>query len=132
MTGFEGHSCDVYPVLRYRDANAAIDWLCRAFGAERLLVVPADDGSVRHAELRLGNGAIMLGTERDDPYGKAGSGALYVAITDPDAHYATAKAAGAEIVRELSDTPYGSREYGARDLEGNAWSFGTYRPGDDV
>src|SRR5262249_40409896 len=130
MTGFRGP--DIYPTLRYRDANAAIDWLCDAFGFERLLVVPADDGTVRHAELRLGDGMIMLGTERDDPYGKAGAGAVYVVLADPDTHYARATAAGAEIIRELNETDYGSREYGARDLEGNAWSFGTYRPGDAV
>jgi uncharacterized glyoxalase superfamily protein PhnB len=52
--------------------------------------------------------------------------AVYVA--DVDAHYARAKAAGAQIVRELEDTPYGSREYSVRDLEGFLWSFGTYRP----
>jgi uncharacterized glyoxalase superfamily protein PhnB len=52
---------------------------------------------------------------------------LYVAVDDVDAHYAQAKSAGAEITRELNDTDYGSREYGARDLEGHHWSFGTYR-----
>jgi uncharacterized glyoxalase superfamily protein PhnB len=51
-----------------------------------------------------------------------------VAVEDVDAHAERAKAAGAEIVRELNDTDYGSREYAARDLEGNVWSFGTYRP----
>lgn len=55
---------------------------------------------------------------------------IYVAVSDPDEHYARAKAAGAAITRELCDQPYGSREYGARDLEGNAWSFGTYNPHD--
>jgi uncharacterized glyoxalase superfamily protein PhnB len=132
MTAFDGTKPDVYPILRYRDAHAAIDWLCRAFGAERMLVVPDEDGSVRHAELKLGNGAVMLGGVRDDGWGSAGTGAVYVAIPDPDAHYAKARAAGAEIIRELSDTPYGSREYGARDLEGNAWSFGTYHAGDET
>jgi uncharacterized glyoxalase superfamily protein PhnB len=53
---------------------------------------------------------------------------IYVVVEDPDSHYARARAAGAEIVRELADMPYGSREYGARDPEGNQWSFGTYDP----
>ena len=53
---------------------------------------------------------------------------MYVVIEDADAHYARAKAAGAEIVRELEDQDYGSRDYSARDFEGNLWSFGTYRP----
>jgi uncharacterized glyoxalase superfamily protein PhnB len=131
MTAFDEPKPDVYPILRYRDAHAAIDWLCQAFGAEKLLVVPMDDGSVRHAELKLGNGAIMLGGDRDDEWGKVGTAAVYVAISDPDAHYARAKAAGARIIRELNDTPYGSREYGAKDPEGNTWSFGTYHAGDE-
>jgi uncharacterized damage-inducible protein DinB len=53
---------------------------------------------------------------------------LYVYVEDVDSHYRRAKAAGAEIVRDLKDTDYGSREYAARDLEGHLWSFGTYRP----
>jgi uncharacterized glyoxalase superfamily protein PhnB len=55
---------------------------------------------------------------------------IYIAVADPDEHFARAKAAGAEITRELTDQPYGSREYGARDLGGNAWSFGSYNPHD--
>jgi uncharacterized glyoxalase superfamily protein PhnB len=53
---------------------------------------------------------------------------VYVQVDDADAHYARAWAAGAEIVLELQDTSYGSREYTARDLEGHLWSFGTYAP----
>jgi len=52
-----------------------------------------------------------------------------VYVADVDAHYARAKAAGAEIVMELEDTDYGSRGYSVRDLEGHLWSFGTYHPG---
>lgn len=54
---------------------------------------------------------------------------IYVAVDDADAHFERAKAAGAEITRELEDTEYDSREYSARDPEGYHWSFGTYRPG---
>lgn len=53
---------------------------------------------------------------------------IYAVVADPDAHHAAAVAAGAKIVRELEDMDYGSREYSARDPEGNLWSFGTYRP----
>jgi uncharacterized glyoxalase superfamily protein PhnB len=53
---------------------------------------------------------------------------IYIAVDDLDAHCERARAAGAEIVREPYDTDYGSRDYSARDLEGNVWSFGTYRP----
>jgi uncharacterized glyoxalase superfamily protein PhnB len=52
-------------------------------------------------------------------------------VDDPDAHYERARAAGAEIVRELIDEEFGSRGYTARDPEGNLWSVGTYRPDDE-
>lgn len=85
---------------------------------------------VHHAELRLGDGLIMLGQDSGLSAVSDRRHSIYVSVADPDEHYARAKAAGAEITRELTDQSYGSREYGARDLEGNAWSFGTYNPHD--
>jgi uncharacterized glyoxalase superfamily protein PhnB len=121
---------DIFPVLRYRDAAAAIDWLERAFGFARDMVVPGPHGTVTHAQLRHGSGMVMLGSASDDsPWAQpAGAAAIYVVVEDPDAHHARAVQAGADIVMELTDQDYGSREYGARDPEGNLWSFGTYRP----
>jgi uncharacterized glyoxalase superfamily protein PhnB len=123
---------NIYPVLRYRDAHAAIDFLCDAFGFERHAVYESEDGAVEHAQLAHGGGMVMLSTERDDDdrgYGKhAGQAWVYIVVDDPDAHHARAKAAGATILRELEDQDYGSRDYSARDPEGNIWSFGTYDP----
>ena len=116
----------VFPALVYDDPAAAIDFLTTAFGAERHAVYN-DNGAVRHAELRLGNGIVMFGPARPDTK-PAGSAAIYVVVEDPDAHCARAREAGAEIVREPNDTDYGSREYGAKDPEGNDWHFGTYQP----
>ena len=116
---------NVYPFLRYADADAALDWLGRAFGFEELAVYRDGEGGkgeIQHAEVSLGPGIVMFGPGEPDDHG------IYVAVEDADAHYERAKAAGAEIVRELEDTDYGSREYTARDPEGNVWSFGTYRP----
>jgi uncharacterized glyoxalase superfamily protein PhnB len=128
-------SQNIFPALRYRDANAALEWLKRAFGAEEKEVNRGDDGAIRHAELRFGAGLIMLGQHDDEgwmggdaPDALTSTVSLYVVVPDPDAHHARASAAGARIVRELSDMDYGSREYSARDLEGNLWSFGTYDP----
>jgi uncharacterized glyoxalase superfamily protein PhnB len=122
----------LYPSMRYRDAPAAIEFLKNAFGFAEREVYANEDGTIAHAELTFGPSILMLGSSRDgedDLYGKrVGAGWLYVAIEDPDAHYERAKAAGAEIVTELHDTDYGSRDYAARDPEGNLWSFGTYRP----
>lgn len=125
----------IFPALRYRDANAAIDWLERAFGFQEKAVYRDEDGAVQHAELTLGGGLIMLGQYNEEgwmgghaPDALASTISLYLVVEDPDAHHDRAKAAGAQIVRELTDQEYGSREYSARDLEGNLWSFGTYQP----
>jgi uncharacterized glyoxalase superfamily protein PhnB len=119
----------VYPSLRYRDARAGIDWLKDTLGFQERVVYADDDGSVAHAELSFGPSIVMLGSEKADDYGShAGQSWLYVAVPDPEARFERAQAAGAEIVRELSDTEYGSRDFAVRDPEGNLWSFGTYRP----
>jgi uncharacterized glyoxalase superfamily protein PhnB len=126
---------NIFPALRYRDADAAISFLKRAFGAEEKAVYRGDDGAVHHAELRLGAGIVMLGqySEQGLLAGEplrplASPSSIYVVVDDPDGHHQRAQAAGATIVRGLEDMDYGSREYIARDLEGNAWSFGTYDP----
>jgi uncharacterized glyoxalase superfamily protein PhnB len=113
---------NIFPTMRFADADAALDWLASAFGFRADAVHRDDDGVVHHAELSLGAGSVMFG--QGDP---ARTG-VYVAVADADAHYARAVAAGAEITRPVADTPYGSREYGALDLEGHAWTFGTYLP----
>ncbi len=126
---------NIIPCLAYQDAPAAMDWLSAAFGFERRLVVPGPDSTIAHAEMSLGRGLIMLGSERDDrpgwkcPRNLAGiNQCVYICLADVDTHYQRAKAAGAAIVEALADTEYGSRGYTARDPEGNLWFFGTYRP----
>ncbi|MDG4782701.1 VOC family protein [Micromonospora sp. WMMD961] len=119
----------VYPILRYPDPRAAIEWLCSAFGFQEHAVHETPDGSVAHAELVLDTGMIMLGGQADTaPRSVTEDWSVYVAVPDVDAHCAQARAAGAEITREPFDTDYGSRDYAARDLAGNLWAFGTYRP----
>jgi uncharacterized glyoxalase superfamily protein PhnB len=115
---------NLFPALRYRDQPAAMEWLERAFGFKRHAVHANDDGTIVHAELKLGPGILMMGSAPEDTLGFS----LYVYVEQLDAHYARARAAGAEIVRPLADTSYGTREYGARDLDGHLWFFGTYRP----
>ena len=115
-------SPNIYPFMRFTDPDAALAWLSRAFAFDEHVVYRSDEGAVEHAEMSLGPGIVMFGP------GDPASQGVYVAVEDADAHYERAKAAGAEIVRELEDTDYGSREYTARDPEGHVWSFGTYRP----
>ncbi len=115
----------ISPIIPYRDVRAAIDFLCDAFGFERHALHEGDDGELQHVELRLGDAVIMPAPTRQ---GEPGHALNYVVVEDADAHHDRAKAAGAEITMELRDTDYGSRDYGAKDLEGNGWYFGTYRP----
>jgi uncharacterized glyoxalase superfamily protein PhnB len=121
-----------YPIVSYRDAQAALDWLREAFGFEKLFATPGPDGTIAHAELSFGTGVVMLNTARaagaEAPDWRDATQSVYVAVEDADAHCERARAAGSEITRELEDTEYGSREYSARDLEGHHWHFGTYRP----
>ena len=124
----------LYPALRYRNAAKMIDWLGEAFGFS-VRARYGEGDVVHHAELIFGSSMIMLGTVRDDDYGKmvgepgtGGGKSIYIAVEDADAAYARAKKAGAVIIQELVDRDYGSREFICSDPEGNVWSFGTYWP----
>lgn len=128
----------IMPTLRYRNAPAVIDWLCQVFGFTPHAVYKNADGSIAHAELTLGGGMIMLGSVKDDEYGRhfkppdeAGGSetrSAYIVVADADAVYARAQAAGAVFLRPLQDTGYGSREFTVKDPEGHSWSIGTYDP----
>lgn len=127
---------DVIPGIRYRDARAAIDWLCRVLGFREHLVVAGPGTRVLHAELLYGNGVVMLGSD-DAACEVEGVGGpalgesrigLYLVTEDPDAAHARAAREGAEIVVGLHDTPYGSRQFAVRDPEGVVWTLGTHRP----
>lgn len=128
----------IIPCLRYRKAHVAIDWLCDAFGFRRHAVY-ADGDTVHHAQLTCGGGMIMLGSAdnesgwgrhvaQPDEIGGRETQSCCVVVADPDAHYATAKAAGAQIVIDIADQDYGGRGYLCRDLEGHLWWFGSYDP----
>ena len=130
-------SSNVIPVLRYADAPAAVEWLCRAFGFERNLVVPDEDGGLAHAQLKAGTNMIMLGSQRQDEFGRlmrlpneAGgcTQSIYMIVADVDGHCERARRAGAEILMEPFDQDYGGRGYTCKDPEGHVWSFGSYDP----
>lgn len=128
----------VIPGMRYRDAPAAIEWLCQVFGFEKHLVVSGPNGTIAHAQLCLGNGMIMLGSGVNSDYGRLikqpdevgnfETQSPYLVVPDADAIYVQAKAAGAEIVIDIKDEDYGGRGFTCRDPEGHLWSIGTYDP----
>ncbi len=128
-------SARIYPTLRYDDAPGAIEWLHTVVGFETHARYDAPDGGVAHAELRLGDAMVMLGSWKDDwarskrPREAGGvTQAAYIAVDDADALYARATAAGADVVRAIEDTDHGSRDFALRDPEGHLWHFGTYDP----
>jgi len=128
----------VIPCLRYRNALAAINWLCEAFGFERHAVY-ADGDVVYHAQLTFGSGMVMLGSAdndsewgrqiaQPDEIGLRETQSPCVIVGDVDAHYSRATAAGATIVQDIADQGYGGRGYSCRDPEGHLWWFGSYDP----
>jgi uncharacterized glyoxalase superfamily protein PhnB len=124
---------NIFPAVRYQDAHAAIEWLGRAFGFEKEAVFDGPDGTVAHAQLRLGPGLFGLssaqpGRSPDNPWSTVRQG-VYVTVKEVDALHDRAKAAGAEIVLPLTDQDYGSRDFSVRDPEGHLWGFGTYDMG---
>ncbi len=128
----------VIPTMRYRDAPAAIKWLCRVFGFEARLVVPEGDDRIAHAELAFGNGMIMLGSVQDsefgrllkqpDEYGGKGTQCAYLIAADADRVYRAARDAGARIEIDIHDESYGGRGFACRDPEGHLWYVGTFDP----
>src|SRR5687767_4867191 len=87
----------IIPAMHYRDAAAAIEWLCKAFGFEKQAVYPGEDGTIGHAQLTFSNGMIMLGSKRDSEYGRllkqpdetggCETQSCYVVVNDADAIY---------------------------------------------
>ncbi len=128
----------VTPCLTYRNAPAAIEWLCKTFGFEKHAVYPDNEGGIAHCELKFGNGMIMLGSVRDSAYGRLlrqpdeiegrVTQSICVVTNDPDEIHRRATAAGARILIPIKDEDYGGRSFTCTDLEGHVWTFGSYDP----
>ena len=129
----------VIPSLRYRDAHAAMDWLCRVFGLSRNAVFENPDGTVAHAQLTLGHGMVMLGSAQNEgPHaeymahpaevGGRQTGVLYLVVADCDPIYAAVQAEGARIIQQLHEPDYGGKAFSCLDPEGYFWAVGTYDP----
>lgn len=129
----------VIPGLRYRDAKATIDWLCEAFGFEKQAVYMGPGDMVMHAQLTFGNGMIMIGSvengtassglmKQPDEIGGAETQAACLIVSDCDAAYAKAKAAGATMLADLEEKEYGGKAFSCSDPEGHVWHVGSYDP----
>jgi len=123
------------PVIFYEDLAAAVTFLREAFGLGERFVARAKDGSIEHAQLTYRGAVVMLSpakaphalrpcaTPRET--GKL-QGCVYLFVDDVDQHLQQARRAGAEIIMEPTDMPYGDRVYGALDREGQFWAFATH------
>jgi uncharacterized glyoxalase superfamily protein PhnB len=128
------------PCLRYRNAHAAIEWLCRNLGFEKHLVVDGEGDQVAHAQLALGAGMVMIGSAGDahseygklvrqpDQLGGFQTQSPYVVVSDADAVYRKVKEDGGRIVIDIKDEDYGGRGFSVLDPEGHLWNVGTYDP----
>jgi uncharacterized glyoxalase superfamily protein PhnB len=133
----QSHST-VIPCLRYRNAPAAMEWLCATFGFEKQHIIANEDGTIAHAQLTFGTGMIMLATVSSTEYGQymkqpdeiggSETQTAYVFVPDADVVYHRAKAAGATIVVDIRDENYPGRLFTCRDLEGHIWTIGTFDP----
>jgi len=130
---------NVIPGMRYRDALAAIEWLQKAFGFEKHAVYMGEGNIVGHAQMAFGNGMIMLSSvdngskasammAQPDEIGNRETQSAYLVVSDCEPIYATAKAAGAEMIHDLATMDYGGKSFTCRDLEGHIWSIGEYDP----
>ena len=128
----------IIPTIRYKDAPAAIEWLCNAFGFEKHLIVPGKDETIAHAQLKFGNAMIMMGSVHNNEYGKflktpkdlngINTQAPYIIVEEIDKHYQRAITGGAKIISDIKDEDYGGRGYSCLDQEGHVWNFGSYNP----
>jgi len=119
----------VTPYLVYADGEAAIEFATRAFGFREVDRTTGGAGGL-HAELEVerGDGRIYLGQPPEshgfrNPAEVGRTSSVYVIVDEVDAHYARAKEAGAEILEELNDLPFGHRRYRCVDPQGHAWDF---------
>jgi uncharacterized glyoxalase superfamily protein PhnB len=140
MTAFAKNcKSTVIPGLRYRNAMAMIEWLCKAFGFEKQVVYAGPDGMVMHSQLTFGNGMIMVGSvnnvtlvskllKQPDEIGGAETQFSYLVVSDIDAFYASAKLGGAKMLIDLDEKKHGGKAFTCSDPEGHIWNVGTFDP----
>lgn len=134
----KANKASIIPTMRYKNARAAIDWLCNAFGFEKHLIVEGENNTIAHAQLKYGNSMIMLSSDNDNEYGNLvktprslngnNTQAPYVVVDKIDDHYEKAVSAGAKILIAIKDEDYGGRGYTCKDIEEYIWNFGSYDP----
>ena len=119
----------MYPINTYLavvNVSATIDFLERAFGFSRGVVLPETDGQIRYAEMRHGDSVVMLIRKGDTATPTAGTPALYTYVPDVDGAAVRARQAGAGVA-EAQDMPWGDRTAVVTDPDGYRWVLATFR-----
>jgi uncharacterized glyoxalase superfamily protein PhnB len=118
-----------FPMLAYKDAPAALDFLTKAFAFEETMRMEGENGTIGHAELELGGQRLMLASAWRDagmaPPSElpAIASQIMVRVDDVDAHFRRALEAGATVIDQPADQEYGERTYRVTDPEGHRWIF---------
>ena len=115
----------VVPILVYEDVGKALEFLTRAFGFKERLRAEYG-GSITHAQMDIGDGSIIIGKQGGPfkaPAGDTVSQYAHINVENVDQHFAKAKAAGAVILKEPQEMPFGVRQYTAKDIGGHWWTF---------
>jgi uncharacterized glyoxalase superfamily protein PhnB len=119
----EGYHC-VTPYLVVREVPKLLDFLKQAFDAQEIMRMPRPDGTIMHAEVRIGDSAIMMGEAMGEH--KPMPGSIYLYVNDTDATYKRALQAGATSQMEPADQFYGDRHASVIDPVGNRWFIATH------
>ena len=114
----------VTPYLVVRDVAGLIDFLQQAFAAKEIERMQGPDGSITHAEVRIGDSVVMMGQATDDV--EPMPAMLHLYLEDVDAAYRQAVAAGGASLREPTDEFYGDRSAAVKDAYGNQWWLATH------
>lgn len=114
----------VTPYFTAARAAELLEFIRQAFDGRETLRMAGPDGSLRHAEVRIGDSMVMIGQARDE--WTARTNQIYLYVPDVDATYARALAAGARSIREPATHFYGDRSAGVEDAQGNAWWMATH------
>ncbi len=116
----------VVPILVYEDVEKAADWLCGTFGFTERLRAARPGNSVTHAQLAIGEGAVMLGRQGGEfrpPRPNEVSQYVTVHVENVNAHFEHARQCGAQILKAPTDMPFGERQYTVEDPWGHRWTF---------
>jgi uncharacterized glyoxalase superfamily protein PhnB len=119
----------INPVVHYREPAAGARFLVDTFGFVQHQAHADDDGNVQYVELSLNGAPLGLGALAEGSMFDTGPAVVYISLDEVDTMHDRVVAAGAEVLMAPTDQDYGSRDFVAKDHEGNVWCFGTFQPG---